>query len=92
MLRILTDDRRQIALAHDLTPLDGSTLVMGRVVEGKGQLLEYYFGEGRKAVVLDLGPSEMRANLQTRWLGAERQWMVRVPPIPESADKGLPAR
>jgi hypothetical protein len=88
MARILGDDGRELAevtLAPGLAE-NGHGAVVERVSHGSGSLLRYYFVQGRRAVELDLGESRLTGTLSTRWLGGERQWVVRV-----NDDEGRPA-
>lgn len=78
MLTIRDGDGQQLATAlADASPSSGE-LVIQRVVQGKGHLLHHYFGRGLRMVLVDSGDSQLHGTLSTRWLGAERQWIVRL--------------
>ena len=42
---------------------------------GAGMLLAYYFGKGRRQVVIQSGPNEgLPAHMKTRWSNGQREW------------------
>jgi len=44
---------------------------------GAGALLAYYFGKGRRQVVVQAGPNEgVSAHLKTRWANGHREWTL----------------
>ena len=44
---------------------------------GNGALLTYYFGKGKRDVVVRSGPNEgIRAHLATRWKPEGREWVL----------------
>jgi len=44
---------------------------------GSGALLAYYFGKGRRQVVVQAGPNEgVSAHLKTRWANGHREWTL----------------
>jgi hypothetical protein len=51
-------------------------LTIDRVIQGKGRLLHYYFGQGRRTVHLEEGDFLLTGTLATKWLEAERLWMI----------------
>lgn len=57
---------------------DGRRLVLGRVVTGKGRLLNHYFGKGLREVLLDSREFRLRGVLSTRWVDTERRWFVEM--------------
>jgi hypothetical protein len=87
MIRILGDDGTELASGVINHALDPVVLVVDRVISGKGRLLQYYFGQGRRHVVADLGDFRLRGNLRTRWQDGERRWEIRLRPASrDSAD------
>ncbi len=46
-------------------------------IEGNGTLLTYYFGRGKRDVVVRSGPNEgTTAQLGTRWRAGHREWTL----------------
>jgi len=89
---IFADDELELARGTARTTADGAVLVFDRVLEGKGRLLRYYFGEGRRAVRVEAGGATVRGTLQTRWLDQQRIWLVRVRnPVPAATEPASPA-
>jgi hypothetical protein len=90
---IFADDGLELARGTARTSADGAVLVFDRVLEGKGRLLRYYFGEGRRAVSVEAGGAPVRGTLQTRWLDQQRIWLVRVrnPVRPSAPAPAAPA-
>ena len=44
---------------------------------GNGTLLTYYFGKGKRRVVVRTGPNEgVTASLGTRWVNGHREWTL----------------
>ena len=44
---------------------------------GGGALLAYYFGKGKRSVVMQCGPNEgVTAHLATRWARGHREWTL----------------
>lgn len=84
MIRILGDDGNEIAAALLNQVHDPVVLVVDRVTSGKGKLLQYYFGQGRRHVVADLGDFRLRGSLRTRWQDGERRWEIRLHSAGES--------
>jgi hypothetical protein len=76
MAVIYGDDGRQLAVAT-VRPADDLRIYgISRVASGKGRLLQYYFGQGRRAVDLQVGDFRLKGVLRTEWLGHERLWLV----------------
>lgn len=81
MVTLLDTDGNELATCVEQS-VDGSNrLVMGRVVRGKGKLLRHYFAQGLRSVQVQSEGFLLRGVLETSWLGAERQWTVRLTPI-----------
>jgi hypothetical protein len=78
-----------LALACSTVDAGGQAVVLDRVTSGKGRLLRYYFGEGNRAVVLEMGDFRLRGMLRTAWQGGERRWRVQLervgPTVPAAA-------
>lgn len=77
MLTIRDGDGLELAIALGDTIADSGEVVIQRVIRGNGRLLRYYFGQGLRIVSLDSGDIQLPGTLSTRWLGTERQWIVR---------------
>jgi hypothetical protein len=46
-------------------------------IAGNGALLSYYYGRGKRDVVVRSGPNEgMTAHLATRWHAGKREWTL----------------
>lgn len=78
MFTIRDGNGQELATALADTSASTGEMVIQRVVRGKGHLLHHYFGRGLRAVLIDSGESQLHGVLSTRWLGAERQWIVRL--------------
>lgn len=78
MIRILGDDGAELARALLHEAPDPVVLLVERVTAGKGRLLHYYFGEGRRHVTAELGDFRLRGNLRTRWQDGERRWEIQL--------------
>ena len=78
MIRIMGDNGAELAVGLLNTAADTAVLTVERVTAGKGRLLRYYFGEGRRHVVAEIGDFCLRGNLQTRWQDGERRWEIRL--------------
>jgi hypothetical protein len=90
--RILSDDGRDLATAIVESGQDSMTVTLARVVDGKGRLLQYYFGAGRRAVLLDKGALQLHGTLRTKWMGAERRWYIHMQPaVAEAPGRRAPA-
>jgi hypothetical protein len=65
------------ALAHCLVQTCAPNRQLSLVIlEGKGKLLGYYFTQGERDVVLELGNLRLAGRLATRWAGGRREWNV----------------
>lgn len=80
MERILSDDGLDLATALVEPGDDPMTVTLARVISGKGRLLQYYFGAGRRAVLIDKGTLQLHGTLRTKWTGAERRWYIHMQP------------
>ncbi len=76
MITLLSDSGRELAAGTVRPGHSGQTLELDHVVRGKGQLLHYFFGRGKRAVIVEAGDFRLRGTLATRWLGQERRWEV----------------
>jgi hypothetical protein len=85
MATILDGEGNELAVAVVSAGEETGGLAVERVLQGKGRLLEYYFGRGLRTVLVDCGEFRLRGTLQTRWLGQERLWQVRLNPLVETA-------
>ena len=78
MLTIRDGEGQELATAlADTSPITREVVIQ-RVVHGKGHLMQHYFGRGLRAVLVDSGETQLHGILSTRWVGAERQWIVRL--------------
>ena len=77
MVRILADDGHELAVAT-LRETERELLSIERVIRGKGRLLHYYFGEGRRMVHIESGAFILTGTIRTRWTGAERRWHIKL--------------
>ena len=92
MIRILGEDGSELASGIRSEILNPAVLTVDRVTSGKGRLLHYYFGQGRRHVVADLGEFQLRGNLHTRWQDGERRWEIRLrPAVPPAPPRPGPA-
>ena len=78
MLTIRDGNGQVLAIAQVDPGVGTDEMTIRRIAQGKGRLLQHYFGRGQRLVLLDSGAEQFRATLSTRWLGAERQWIVRL--------------
>lgn len=78
MFTIRDGNGEELATALADTSASTGEMVIQRVVRGKGHLLHHYFGRSLRMVLVDSGESQLHGVLSTRWLGAERQWIVRL--------------
>ncbi len=76
MLTLFSDSGKELAIGTVRPGNIGQTLELDRVVQGKGQLLHYFFGRGKRAVIVEAGDFRLRGMLATQWLGQERLWQV----------------
>ena len=77
MVRILGDDGNELAIAT-LRQTEHELLSIERVVRGKGSLLHYYFGEGRRIVHVESGNFILTGTIRTQWTGGERLWYIKL--------------
>lgn len=85
VIAVLAEGGAELARGAVRSSDDGSTLVVDRVVSGKGRLFRYYFTEGLRTVDVEVDGEKLRGTLQTRWLGQQRVWLVcvsRAAPLP----------
>jgi len=78
MARILADSGEELA---DVTFETGNaplTLLVRRVVTGKGRLFKYFFSQGRRTITLESGGFRLEGKLATEWGGTHRLWRVRL--------------
>ena len=86
MVTLLDSSGKELATCVQASVTSPNRLVIGRVIRGKGNLLKYYFAQGLRSVQVETGAFLLRGMLETRWLGGERQWAVRLMPIAVRAD------
>ena len=66
---------RLLAIGHETAGEAGSAQFA--CDEGTGALLAYYFGKGRREVLVQNGPNEgVTAHLGTRWASGHREWIL----------------
>lgn len=100
MIRIMGDDGAELALGVLNNAENPVVLVVDRVTAGKGRLLHYYFGEGRRHVVAEVGEFRLRGDLRTHWQDGERRWEIQLraaqldvhPSAPPAAASPAPSR
>ena len=69
------DNARLLAIGHGTAEDDAS--LNFACDTGSGALLAYYFGKGRRRVVVQSGRNEgVAAHLATRWNKGHREWTV----------------
>ncbi len=78
MAAILADDRSLLASVVLGDSPDSGVLAVAHVLKGKGQLLGYYLGKGKRAVLVELGMVSLPGNLESRWDQDERAWQIRL--------------
>jgi hypothetical protein len=76
MITLLSDSGMELATGTFRSGRADRTLEFDRIVRGKGHLLHYFFGRGKRAVIVESGEFRLRGILATRWLGQERLWQV----------------
>jgi hypothetical protein len=81
MVTLLDSNGNELATCVEQSVSESNSLVMGRVIRGKGNLVKYYFAQGLRSVHVQSEGFLLRGMLETSWLGAERQWVVRLTPI-----------
>jgi hypothetical protein len=85
---VLDADGRPLAAAITCAEADPEVLFLVDV-DSQALLLNYYFGRGERAVMLEVDGAIIHGSLGTSWGGNERRWSVEVP----SAELALtPAR
>lgn len=90
MLTIRDGNGELLAIVQVDADFATGEMTIRRVTQGKGRLLQHYFGQGQRLVLLDSGSEHLPATLSTRWLGAERQWRVRLSHAVHVATAGPP--
>jgi hypothetical protein len=81
MIVLLDSDGNELATCIAQSMADSNRLLMSRVLRGKGTLLRHYYAQGLRSVQVLSDSFVLRGVLETSWLGAERQWVVRLTPI-----------
>lgn len=81
MARIFDPDGDCIAEATLELPENGTTARLHRIKKGAG-LLNFYFGRGKRWVVVDTPDGQVRGRLHTRWEGIRRAWEITLPTAP----------
>jgi len=81
-----------LALACSAVDVSGQAVVLDRVTSGKGRLLLYYFGEGNRAVILEMGNYRLRGRLRTAWQAGERRWGVQLERVGTMPQDASPSR
>ena len=69
------ENHRLLATGHGVS--GGAYPLHFECDNGAGALLIYYFGKGKRAVVVQNGPNEgVTARLATRWAKDHREWTL----------------
>jgi hypothetical protein len=69
------DSHRLLATGHELGGTDHAHAFA--CDSGNGALLAYYFGKGKRHVLVQNGPNEgVPAHLATRWRSGHREWTL----------------
>lgn len=76
MITLLSDSGEKLATGTLRAGRADRTLEFDRIARGKGHLLQYFFGRGKRAVIVESGDFRLRGVLATRWLEQERLWQV----------------
>ena len=66
----------QIASVQLSPKSDDNAIVVERVMEGRGRLLNYYFGKGMRQVTVESEVFLLPGVLKTHWAKNERKWRV----------------
>lgn len=70
------ESSRLLATAREAAEEEGRVRVVS-CTAGNGSLLTYYYGRGKRDVVVRTGPNEgMTAHLGTRWRAGHREWTL----------------
>jgi hypothetical protein len=75
---VLDADGRPLAAAITCAEADPEVLFLVDV-DSQALLLNYYFGRGERAVMLEVDGAIIHGSLGTSWGGNERRWSVEVP-------------
>lgn len=78
-------DGAYIAEATFELPENGTTARLRRIKRGTG-LLNFYFGRGKRWVLVDTPDGRVRGRLHTRWEGIRRSWEVTIQPRRDGAE------
>lgn len=78
--RILAEDGTLLTAAAARFDDSGEPAVLC-AVESRGALLSYYFGRGKRRVLLDVGEFRLRGTLATDWARGARLWNIALTPI-----------
>lgn len=76
MITLLSDSGERLAIGILRAGRAGRILELERILQGKGHLLQYFFGRGKRAVIVESGEFTLRGTLATRWLEEQRLWQV----------------
>jgi len=83
---------RAIASVTLSTGDNEQTIRVERVLDGKGTLLNYYFGRGGRRVTIESEMFQLTGILKTNWVKNERKWRVEVEPAETFIASELVAR
>jgi hypothetical protein len=70
-------------------PQNGTTARLLRIKRGAG-LLNFYFGRGRRWVLVDTPDGRVKGRLHTRWEGIRRSWEVTLQAVPREGPDAPP--
>ena len=93
MTAVIRDASGQQMASVQLCPAnDIHTISIERVLEGKGTLLNYYFGRGGRKVTLESDTFQLHGTLKTHWAKNERKWRLELEPAEAERAAALTAR
>lgn len=79
MTAVIRDSSGQHIASVQLAANSGEeTITIERVLDGKGTLLNYYFGRGGRRVTIESDSFQLAGTLKTNWAKNERKWRVEV--------------
>jgi hypothetical protein len=78
VITILDETDNVLAVGILSCGMEGRKLVLEEVIAGKGSLLGYYFGRGRRKVVVETPVFRLRGQLRTQWTNGSRTWTVEL--------------
>ena len=78
MITVLDLRGKELAVADAARVVRPGALELSRLKRGKAELLAYYFGSGKRNVLVDRRGVLLRGRLRTGWGQSGRRWTVEV--------------